>query len=88
MNDLSREPVNSPIISYLSFKGAHYREMLSRYRAETYQGNQPTPNSSGNTQPQLSQLTEPLCDPGLKVKSVGASWSPLQKKKKKAQVGE
>ena len=34
--------------------------MLSRHSMETYQGNELTHNSSGNAQPQLSQLAEPL----------------------------
>ena len=41
--------------------------MLSRHCVGTYQENKLTHNLSGNTQPQLSQLTEPLwTDPGLK----------------------
>ena len=40
---------------------------LSRRSVGTSQGNTLTCNSSGNTQPQSSQLTEPLrTDPGLK----------------------
>ena len=40
--------------------------MLSRYGMGTYQGNELTSNSSGNTRPQSSQLAEPLwTDPGL-----------------------
>ena len=40
--------------------------MLSKHGVGTYQGNELTRNSSGNTQPQLSQLAEPLwTDPGL-----------------------
>ena len=41
--------------------------MLSKHSVGAYQGNKLTSNSSGNTQPQSSQLTEPLwTDPGLK----------------------
>ena len=41
--------------------------MLSRHRVGTYQGNELTQNSSGNTRQQLSQLARPLwTDPGLK----------------------
>ena len=41
--------------------------MRSRHSVGTYQGNEFTCNSSGNTQSQLSQLTKPLwTDPGLK----------------------
>ena len=40
---------------------------LSRYSVGTYQENELTRNSSGTTQPQLSQLAEPLSiDPGMK----------------------
>ena len=41
--------------------------MLSRPSVGTFQENELTHSSSGNTQPQLSQLAEPLCaDLGLK----------------------
>ena len=41
--------------------------MLSKHSVGTYQGNELTRNSSGNTRPQSSQLVEPLwTDPGLK----------------------
>ena len=41
--------------------------MLSRRSVGTYQGHELTRNSSGNTQPQSSQLAEPLqTDPDLK----------------------
>ena len=41
--------------------------MLSRYSEGTYQGNELTRNWSGSTQPQSSDLAEPLLtDPGLK----------------------
>ena len=41
--------------------------MLSRHSVGTYQGNELTRNSSGNTWPQLSQLAEPLwTDLGVK----------------------
>ena len=40
---------------------------LSRHTEGTYQGNTLTRNSSGNTQPESSQLAEPLwTDPGVK----------------------
>ena len=40
---------------------------LSRHSLGTYRGNELTHNLLGNTQPQLSQLAEPLwTDPGLK----------------------
>ena len=40
---------------------------LSRYSVGTYQENRLTRNSSGNAQPQSSQLAEPLLTgPGLK----------------------
>ena len=42
--------------------------MLSKLSVETFQGNEPTLNSSGNTRPQSSQVDESLCtDPGLKI---------------------
>ena len=41
--------------------------MLSRHSVGTYQGNEFTCNSSGNTQSQSSQLADPLrIDPGIK----------------------
>ena len=41
--------------------------MLSRHSVGTCQGNKLTCSSSGNTQPQSSQLAEPLwTDPGIK----------------------
>ena len=41
--------------------------MLSGHSVEAYQGNELTLNLSGNTQPQLSQLAEPLwTNPDLK----------------------
>ena len=41
--------------------------MLSRQNVETYQENELTRYSSGNTRPQSSQLAEPLwTDPGVK----------------------
>ena len=59
--------------------------MLSKHGVGTYQGNELTRNSSGNTQPQLSQLAEPLwTDPGIKNEiSVRELISTLKKKKKK-----
>ena len=41
--------------------------MLSRHGVGTYQGNELTRNSSGNTRQQSSQFSEPLwTDPGVK----------------------
>ena len=41
--------------------------MLSGHNVETYRGSELTCNLSGNAQPQLSQLAEPLwTDPGVK----------------------
>ena len=41
--------------------------MLSMHSVGTYRGNELTCNSSGNSQPQLSQLAEPLwTDPGIR----------------------
>ena len=59
---------------------------LSRYSVGTYQGNELTRDSSQNTQPQSSQLAEPLwTDPGRKNGiSVHELISTL---KKKAQAG-
>ena len=53
-------------------------------------GNELTCNSSGNTQPQLSQLAEPLCaDPGIKSGiSVRELISTLKKKEEKSAGGE
>ena len=49
--------------------------MLSRHSVGTYQGNEPTRNSSGNTRPQSSQLAEPLwTDPGLKKGGWRWNW--------------
>ena len=58
--------------------------VLFKYRMETYHRNEPTCNSSGNTQPQLPQLTEPLwTDPGLKSGiDVRKPISHFKKKKK------
>ena len=45
--------------------------VLSRHSVGTYQGDELTLNSSGNAQPLLSQLTEPLwTDPALTVELV------------------
>ena len=54
-----------------------------------YQGNELTSNSSGNTQPQSSQLAEPLwTDPGIKSGiSVRELIFTSKKKKKKTQAG-
>ena len=58
-------------------------------RCGNLSGNELTYNSSGNTQPQSSQLTEPLwTDPGLDSGiSMCELISTLKKKKKKAQAG-
>ena len=46
-----------------------------RHNVETYQGNELTCNSSGNTQPQSSQIVEQLwTDAGLKMELVCTSW--------------
>ena len=48
--------------------------VLFRHTVEMYQGNKLACNWLGNTQPQSSQLVEPLwTDPGLKIKLVCAS---------------
>ena len=61
--------------------------MLSGHSVEAYQGNELTLNLSGNTQPQLSQLSELLrTDSGLKS-GIGACELIFTLKKKKAQVG-
>ena len=53
---------------------------LSWHSVRTYQET----SSSGNTQSQSSQLTEPLwSDPGLQMELVCASYSPLKGQKKK-----
>ena len=54
--------------------------MLSRHSVGTYQGKEPTRNSSRNTRPQLSGL---ILTFKKKVELVCASWSSLKKKKKR-----
>ena len=63
--------------------------MLSRHSVKTYQGHKLTCNMSGSTQPQLSQLAEPLwTDNGIKSGiSVHKLISTSKKKKKKMQAG-
>ena len=58
---------------------------LSRHSVGTYQGNELTRNSSGNTRSQSSQLAEPLwTDPGLKSGiSVHELISTLKKKRRR-----
>ena len=58
--------------------------VLSMHSVETYQGNELTRNSSGNTRPQSSQLAKPLLtDPGIKSGiSVRGLISTSKKKKK------
>ena len=60
--------------------------MLFRQSVGTYQGNELTRNSSGNSQPQPSQLDEPLrTDPCLKSGiGVRELISTFKKKKKSA----
>ena len=65
--------------------------MLSRQNVETYQENELTRYSSGNTRPQSSQLAEPLwTDPGVKsgitVRELISTYK--KKKKKKAQADD
>ena len=63
--------------------------MLSRHSVGTYQRNELTRNSSGNTRPQLSQLPRPLwTDSSLKSGTgVCELISTLKKKQKKQQAG-
>ena len=64
--------------------------MPSRHSVGAYYGNDPTRNSSENTQSQSSQLAEPLrSDPGLKSGTDARELiSTLKKKKKKNASGE
>ena len=59
--------------------------MLPRHSVGTYQGNELTRNSSGNSRQQSFQLAELLwTDPGLKSGMVCASYSPLKQPKQGA----
>ena len=61
--------------------------MLSRHSVGSYPGYKLTHSSSGNTQPQLSQLSKPLwTDPALKSET-GVRELISTSKKKKVQVG-
>ena len=63
--------------------------MLFRCSVGTYQRNELTKNSSGNTRPQLSQLAEPLwTDLGLKSGTGARELIFIWKKKKKNADGE
>ena len=54
--------------------------MPSMHSVGTRQGNELTRNSSGNTRPQSSQLSEPLStDPGVKSEIIVRELSPLEK---------
>ena len=62
--------------------------MPSRHSEGTYQGNELSRNSSGNTRPQSSQLAEPLwTDPSLKsgigVRELISTQKKKRRKKKK-----
>ena len=58
--------------------------MLSKHGVGTYQGNELTRNSSGNTQPQSSQLAVPLwTDPNLKSGISGCALISTLKKKRR-----
>ena len=62
--------------------------MLSRHSVRTYQENELTRNSSGNTRPQSSQLVEPLwSDPGVKSGIIVPELISTLKKKKKRRWG-
>ena len=66
---------------------------LSRHTVGTYQENELTRNSSRNTQPESSQLAEPLwIDPGLKSgisvrELISTPKKKKKEKKKEVQVG-
>ena len=61
---------------------------LSGHTVRTYQGNELTRNSSGNTRSQSSQLAEPLwIDPGLKSETGVRELISIEKKQKTAQSG-
>ena len=67
------------------------RTMLTMHRMGTYQENELTRNSSGNTRPQSSQPAEPLwTNPDLKRWNLyaQADLRLLKKKKKKTAGGE
>ena len=56
--------------------------------SKDHQGRYDNMSKTGNIQPQLSQLAEPLwTDPGIKSGISAHELSPLQKKKKKEQAG-